>query len=67
MQACVCQRQYWYTTVLHLQWSLLRKELLVHMEQENSCAAACVLQSAVPACGHQERLGAYALCHSQPA
>lgn len=52
--------------VLHLQWSLLRKELPVPVEQD-SCAAAYVLQGAVPACGHWEWLGAYALCHSQPA
>lgn len=42
VQTCVCQRECWYTTVLHLQWSLLKKELSVHMEQD-SCAAACVL------------------------
>lgn len=44
MQACVCQGQYWYTTVLHLQWSLLRKELLVHVEQEDSYAAAAAAE-----------------------
>lgn len=66
MQACVCQRECWYTTVLHLQWSLLRKEPLVHVEQD-SCAAACVLQGVVPACGHWEWLRICALCHSQSA
>lgn len=51
----VCQRESWYTTVLHLQWSLLRKELLVPVEQD-SCAAACVLQCC--AClGHWAWLG----------
>lgn len=61
----VCQRECWYTTVLHLQWSLLRKELLVPVEQD-SCAAACVLQGAVPALGTGHGW-VYVLCHSQPA
>lgn len=59
VQACVCQRECWYTTVLHLQWSLLRKELLVHVEQDSClCAAecwACLWPLGTPR--------GYALCH----
>lgn len=36
-----------------------QQELPVPVEQD-SCAAACVLQGAVPACGHWGCFGAYA-------